>query len=92
MLFKNTFLYYNQIVYCLREQETESCSRFVHSMDGAVKNLMATSLDQTKKHQGPYKREYQKIGQAFYALGQAFGMEEATGKLKFHAFLVIYFV
>lgn len=40
---------------------------------------MATSLDQTKKHQGPYKREYQKIGQAFYALGQAFGMEEATG-------------
>lgn len=71
------------------EQETESCSRFVHSMDGAVKNLMATSLDQTKKHQGPYKREYQKIGQAFYALGQAFGMEEATGSSRSNLTTVI---
>lgn len=71
------------------EQETESCSRFVHSMDGAVKNLMATSLDQTKKHQGPYKREYQKIGQAFYALGQAFGMEEATGSSRSNLTIVI---
>ncbi|RZF41211.1 hypothetical protein LSTR_LSTR011592 [Laodelphax striatellus] len=60
------------------EQENESCGKFVHEMDIAVKNLMATSLDQTKKHQGPYKREYQKIGQAFYSLGQAFSIEDAA--------------
>uniref|UniRef100_T1I488 Sorting nexin protein WASP-binding domain-containing protein n=1 Tax=Rhodnius prolixus TaxID=13249 RepID=T1I488_RHOPR len=44
-------------------------------MDSAVKHLMETAADQTKKHQGPYKREFQKIGQAFYALGQAMGTE-----------------
>ncbi|XP_075219243.1 sorting nexin 33-like protein SH3PX1 isoform X2 [Lycorma delicatula] len=62
------------------EQETDVCSKFVHNMDGAVKHLMATCLDQTKKHQGPYKREYQKVGQALYTLGQAFNMEETSGK------------
>lgn len=58
-------------------------------MDGAVKNLMACSLDQTKKHQGPYKREYQKVGQAFYAFGQVFGMEESKGKESILLFLSI---
>ncbi|XP_014255433.1 sorting nexin-9 [Cimex lectularius] len=53
------------------EQETLSCSKFVHNMEGAVKHLIDTTIDQTKKHQGPYKREYQKIGQAFYTLSQA---------------------
>uniref|UniRef100_A0A1B6HWD0 Sorting nexin n=2 Tax=Homalodisca liturata TaxID=320908 RepID=A0A1B6HWD0_9HEMI len=61
------------------EQETESCSRFVHSMDIAVKVLMACSQDQTKKHQGLYKREYEKIGLSFCNLAQAFGLEEASG-------------
>jgi len=31
------------------EQETENCSKFIHSMDSSVKNLMACSQDQTKK-------------------------------------------
>lgn len=48
-------------------------------MDSTLKNLMATGIDQTKKHQGPYKREYQKIGHAFASLGQAFAMEEHPG-------------
>jgi sorting nexin-9/18/33 len=50
-------------------------------MDGAVKVLMATGTDQVKKHQGPYKREYQKIGHAFSALGMAFREDETAGKL-----------
>ncbi|KAL1110382.1 hypothetical protein AAG570_007913 [Ranatra chinensis] len=58
------------------EQEILSCSRFVQNMDGAVKHLMETSLDQSKKHQGPYKREFQKVGHAFYALGQAMSIEQ----------------
>lgn len=53
------------------EQETLSCEKFVKSMDGAVKLLMETVSDQTKKHQGPYKREYQKVGLAFNTLAQA---------------------
>ena len=55
-----------------RELETEKCAKFVQNMDGAVKNLMATAVDETKKCQGPYKREYQRIGSAFHALGDAF--------------------
>lgn len=54
------------------EIETENCSKFVQGMDGAVKNLLVTAYDQSKKHQGAYKREYQRIGQAFTSLGQAF--------------------
>lgn len=50
-------------------------------MDVAVKNLLATAFDQSKKHQGPYKREYQRIGQAFCGLGQAF--EEPKCKIIF---------
>ncbi|XP_026277188.1 sorting nexin lst-4 [Frankliniella occidentalis] len=54
------------------ELETDNCAKFVQGMDGAVKNLLATAYDQSKKHQGPYKREYQRIGQAFTSLGQSF--------------------
>ena len=62
------------------EQESDRCSKFIHGLDGAVKNLMATAVDQTKKHQGPYKREYQKIGHAFSALGLAFREDDTAGK------------
>jgi hypothetical protein len=41
---------------------------WMHHMDAAVKLMMATAADQVKKHQGPYKREYQKIGQSFLQL------------------------
>lgn len=57
------------------EQEIEIFSKFIHGMDSALKNLVNTVTDQTKKHQGPYKREYQKIGQAFTSLGNAFYMD-----------------
>jgi sorting nexin-9/18/33 len=50
-------------------------------MDGAIKILMATAVDQTKKHQGPYKREFQRIGHAFSALGLAFREDDSPGKL-----------
>lgn len=36
-------------------------------------------IDQSKKMQTFYKREYQKIGQSFYALGHAYGKEEHIG-------------
>jgi len=60
------------------EQESDKLSKFVHGMDGAVKILMATGTDQVKKHQGPYKREYQRIGHAFSALGLAFREDDSA--------------
>nr|CAD7592365.1 unnamed protein product [Timema genevievae] len=68
-----------------REQETDNCFKFVHDMDGAVKNLMATGVDQTKKHQGPYKREYQKIGQAFSMLGHSLDIKSSGSEQSFLA-------
>nr|CAD7409950.1 unnamed protein product [Timema poppensis] len=65
------------------EQETDNCFKFVHDMDGAVKNLMATGVDQTKKHQGPYKREYQKIGQAFSMLGHSLDIKSSVSLVSF---------
>jgi hypothetical protein len=41
---------------------------------------MATVTDQVKKHQGPYKREYQKMGHAFTELSFAFREDESAGK------------
>nr|CAD7576100.1 unnamed protein product [Timema californicum] len=67
------------------EQETDNCFKFVHDMDGAVKNLMATGVDQTKKHQGPYKREYQKIGQAFSMLGHSLDIKSSGSEQSFLA-------
>lgn len=75
---------YIYLFYHFREQETISCAKFVQNMDSAVKHLMETAADQTKKHQGPYKREFQKIGQAFYALGQAMGTELPKGMFHFN--------
>lgn len=89
MLIHVTFWFYGALIHsCIfnRELETDNCSKFINGMDGAVKELMATAFDQTKKHQGHYKREYQRIGHAFTGLGQAF--EEPP--CKFHKLAFIY--
>ncbi|KAG8042077.1 hypothetical protein G9C98_000068 [Cotesia typhae] len=49
----------------------DSLSRFISGLDPVVKNFMAMSTDQGKKYQNLYKRELQKIGQSFIALGHA---------------------
>jgi hypothetical protein len=63
-----------------RELQTENTSKFVHSMDNSVKNLIATANDQSKKHQTLLKREYQRIGQSFLSLGNSFEMDDSAGK------------
>ena len=42
-----------------------------------MKNFMAMATDQAKKHQVLYKREFQKIGQCFSALGHALEADDA---------------
>ncbi|XP_059489395.1 sorting nexin lst-4 [Neocloeon triangulifer] len=63
------------------ERHTENAQRFVTSMDNSVKNVMATALDQTKKCQAQYKREYQKIGQTFQQLGASFDLDNSSVNL-----------
>ena len=41
-------------------------------MDDAVKTLQNTCLDQTKKHQLSYRKEYDKIAHSFVKLSRAF--------------------
>lgn len=61
------------------EQETDDCSRFVTAMDTSIKNLVSASFDQTKKHQNTYKKDYEKIGQAFQSLSYAFSLDKTPG-------------
>jgi sorting nexin-9/18/33 len=59
-------------------------NRFIAGLDPVVKSLMATASDQAKKHQVLYKREFQKIGQCFGALGNALEVDDlgrARGRL-----------
>jgi len=44
-----------------------------------VKNLTNVVLDQVKKWQNLYKREYQRIGHSFTTFGAAFGSEDQIG-------------
>lgn len=61
------------------DDRMDTSANFIHNLDTAVKNLLLTGLDQTKKHQTAYKREYTKIGESFYSLGTAIeSAEKAT--------------
>ncbi|KAJ8668097.1 hypothetical protein QAD02_009760 [Eretmocerus hayati] len=59
------------------EFQTDAFSRFITGLDPVVKNFMAMATDQAKKHQQLYKREFQKIGQCFGALGSALEADDA---------------
>lgn len=61
------------------EIQIDAFSRFINGLDPVVKNFMAMAMDQGKKHQGLYKREFQKIGQSFVSLGHA--LEGDMGRL-----------
>ncbi|GJQ65168.1 hypothetical protein Trydic_g7309 [Trypoxylus dichotomus] len=54
---------------------------FVQNLDSAIKNLMTIAVDQMKKHQGPYKREFSRISESFHRLGFALSSEEKSGML-----------
>lgn len=60
------------------DQVTEQCHTFINSMDTSVKNITSMCLAQTKRCQGPYKSDCQKVGEAFYSLGNALGLDEGT--------------
>ncbi|CAH0721490.1 unnamed protein product, partial [Brenthis ino] len=57
---------------------TDQCHTFLNSMDTAVKSVTNMCLAQTKRFQGPYKSDSQKIGEAIYSLGNALSLDEGT--------------
>ncbi|KAL0884155.1 hypothetical protein ABMA27_016163 [Loxostege sticticalis] len=57
---------------------TEQCHTFINSMDTSVKSVSNMCLAQTKRFQGPYKTDCQKVGEAFYNLGNALSLDEGT--------------
>lgn len=57
------------------EQDTATCSKFIHTMETSVKHMMDVTVDQTKKYQIHLKRDFQKIGQVFYTFGQGLSVD-----------------
>ncbi|KPJ00985.1 Sorting nexin-33 [Papilio xuthus] len=57
---------------------TEQCHTFINSMDTSVKSVSNMCVAQTKRFQGPYKSDCQKIGEAIYNLGNALSLDEGT--------------
>lgn len=57
---------------------TEQCHTFIGSMDTSVKSVTGMCMLQTKKFQGPYKTDCQKVGEAFYGLGNALSLDEGS--------------
>ncbi|XP_069980693.1 sorting nexin lst-4 isoform X1 [Penaeus vannamei] len=60
------------------EAKLEGYTRFFSNMDEAVKLLQNTCLDQAKKHQTAYKREYNKVSHAFSKLSRAFDTDPSN--------------
>lgn len=63
-----------------RESETkiDTFGKLLRSMDDSVKNLIETCESNNKKHEGPFRKEFQKLGGAFTTLGKSFGADERT--------------
>ncbi|XP_050404479.1 sorting nexin lst-4 isoform X2 [Patella vulgata] len=54
------------------ESQMEVFCRFVMNMNENCKTLVATNNDFSKKHMGPFKREFQKIGSSYRGLARTF--------------------
>ncbi|XP_011640493.1 sorting nexin lst-4 isoform X1 [Pogonomyrmex barbatus] len=63
------------------EIQTDTFGRFINGLDPVVKNFMAMAVDQAKKHQVLYKREFQKISQSFTSLSHALEADDNGGNL-----------
>lgn len=54
----------------------ESCTLFVHAMDGAVKSLLNISNEQTKHYQMQWKKDFLRVGEGFSELARALEIDE----------------
>ncbi|XP_041973096.1 sorting nexin lst-4 [Aricia agestis] len=56
----------------------DQCHTFINSMDTSVKSVTNMCITQAKKFQGPYKVDCQKVGEAFYSLGNSLSLDEGS--------------
>ncbi|XP_062590061.1 sorting nexin-33-like [Saccostrea cucullata] len=59
------------------EKRMEVFCKFVKNMDDNVRNMLQIGHDSRKKHLGPYKREFQKIGGSFKQMAETFNLDES---------------
>lgn len=57
------------------EAKMETFQKFVKGMDDNVKNLIAVFHDNRKRHTGPFRKEFCRIGSAFKDLATTFNMD-----------------
>ncbi|XP_076346979.1 sorting nexin lst-4-like isoform X3 [Tachypleus tridentatus] len=57
------------------EQKTDHFQKFVTKFDESVKQLFMTSLEQSKKYAGGFKREFQRVASSFRDMGIAFEID-----------------
>lgn len=58
------------------DREMESFSKFIHSMDTSVKNLVTISSDQIKRLQIQSKKDFQRVGEGLLDLAKALAIDE----------------
>nr|XP_022342203.1 sorting nexin-33-like isoform X3 [Crassostrea virginica] len=60
------------------EKRMEIFCKFVKNMDDNMRNMLQIGHDSRKKHLGPYKREFQKIGGSFKQLADTFNLDSGA--------------
>ncbi|KAK3101901.1 hypothetical protein FSP39_007184, partial [Pinctada imbricata] len=60
------------------DKKMETFCKFVKNMDDNVRHSLTVMHDNRKKHLGPYKREFQKIGGSFKQLALTFNLDTAS--------------
>ncbi|KAK4304005.1 hypothetical protein Pmani_024025 [Petrolisthes manimaculis] len=60
------------------EAKLDGYSRYFSTLDDSVKLMQSTCIDQTKKHQTAFKREYNKISHSFSKLSRAFDTDPSN--------------
>ena len=61
--------------------EMNAFGTFSKAMSNAVGFVHGAAAENAKRHMGPFKREYEKMGQAFRTLGQAFELDPIKCKV-----------
>ncbi|KAH3886426.1 hypothetical protein DPMN_010433 [Dreissena polymorpha] len=60
------------------DAKMETFCKFQKNMEDNMKTLSAVAYDNRKKHLGPFKREYQKLGASFKTLALTFSLDSGT--------------
>ncbi|ESN98565.1 hypothetical protein HELRODRAFT_185844 [Helobdella robusta] len=63
------------------DMSIEKFGKFVKSLDDSLRHLTAISESNVKKHIGPFKKEFQKLGGSFTALAKSFEYDERPASL-----------